>query len=48
MIPTINYINDLDIIMEAIDNGDSRDAKQMLCEIQGELKGKHLIDIDLN
>ena len=45
MKPTTSYINDLDLVLEAIENGDERDAKNILREIQEELKGKHLIEI---
>ena len=32
------YINDIDIIIEAISNGDTKDAIQMLKELQEDLK----------
>jgi hypothetical protein len=32
------YINDIDIIIEAISNGDSKDAIKMLKELQEDLK----------
>lgn len=36
-------INDLDIVMEAIQNGDADDAVYMLKEIKQELKFKSII-----
>ena len=33
-----SYINDIEIIIEAINNGDSKDAIQMLLDLQEDLK----------
>lgn len=32
------YINDIDIIVEAINNGDNKDAVQMLLDLKEDLK----------
>ena len=32
------YINDIDIIVEAINNGDNKDAIQMLLDLKEDLK----------
>jgi hypothetical protein len=33
-----SYINDIDIIIEAINNGDDKDAIKMLLDLQEDLK----------
>jgi hypothetical protein len=33
-----SYINDIEIIIEAINNGDSKDAIQMLLDLREDLK----------
>lgn len=41
-----NYINDIEIVIEAINNGDKRDAIQMLKEMQDEFKTSLLINLN--